>query len=74
MRTYVLVALGEVSGRGDRAARVRHAVEEREFLAWATQVRRCVSGCRVSLGVECAEAVPLREAVLEAWARAAPGP
>ncbi|UUU23016.1 hypothetical protein [Streptomyces sp. DSM 40750] len=58
----------------DRAARVLHAVEEREFLAWATHVRRCVNGCRVSLGVECAEAVPLREAVDEARVRTAPGP
>lgn len=59
---------------GDRAARVLRAVDEREFLAWATHVRRCGNGCRVSLGVECAEAVPLREAVHEARARAAPGP
>ncbi|WP_200308921.1 hypothetical protein [Streptomyces adelaidensis] len=54
---------------GDRVTRVLHAVEEREFIAWATHVRRCGNGCRVSLGVECAEAVPLREALHAARAR-----
>lgn len=55
---------------GDDGTRVLHAVDEREFVAWATHVRRCVNGCRVSLGVECAEAVPLREAVTGARAAA----
>ena len=53
----------------DDGVRVPHAVDEREFIAWATHVRRCARGCRVSLGVECAEAAPLREAVHRARAR-----
>jgi hypothetical protein len=50
---------------------VLHLPDEQEWLAWATHVRKCSAGCRISLGQECAEAVPLREAVHEARARAA---
>ncbi|MGW0711921.1 hypothetical protein ACWD4G_39210 [Streptomyces sp. NPDC002643] len=53
----------------DRRGQAPHAVDEREFIAWATHVRKCKSGCRISIGEECAEAASLREALHEARTR-----